>query len=43
MKLSYDIFYMRNAGIFLDLLILIKTIRLIVRRQGYQPSPRANN
>jgi exopolysaccharide biosynthesis polyprenyl glycosylphosphotransferase len=42
MKLSYDIFYMRNAGIFLDLLILIKTIRLIVRRQGYQPSPRAN-
>jgi hypothetical protein len=37
MKLSYDIFYLRNANILLDLLILIKTIRLVSHGQGAVP------
>ncbi len=37
MKLSYDLYYLRNAGILLDLLILMKTIRLVARREGFQP------
>ena len=37
MKLSYDLYYLRNAGILLDLLILMKTIRLVIRREGFQP------
>ena len=36
-KLSYDLYYLRNAGILLDVLILIKTIRLVLRAQGAQP------
>ena len=36
-KLSYDLYYLRNAGILLDLLILMKTIRLVLRAQGAQP------
>jgi lipopolysaccharide/colanic/teichoic acid biosynthesis glycosyltransferase len=36
-KLSYDLYYLRNAGILLDLLILVKTIRLVLRAQGAQP------
>jgi len=37
MKLSYDIFYLRNANLILDLLILIKTVRLVSRGQGATP------
>ncbi|KEF41463.1 MAG: exopolysaccharide biosynthesis polyprenyl glycosylphosphotransferase [Cyanobium sp. CACIAM 14] len=37
MKLSYDLYYLRNAGLILDLLILIKTIRLVARARGAQP------
>lgn len=37
MKLSYDIFYLRNANLLLDFLILIKTIRLVFRAEGAQP------
>ena len=37
MKLSYDLYYLRNAGLLLDLLILLKTIRLVLRREGSQP------
>jgi lipopolysaccharide/colanic/teichoic acid biosynthesis glycosyltransferase len=37
MKLSYDIFYLRNANLMLDLLILIKTFRLVSRGQGAVP------
>lgn len=37
MKLSYDIFYLRNANLILDFLILIKTIRLVYRGQGATP------
>jgi lipopolysaccharide/colanic/teichoic acid biosynthesis glycosyltransferase len=38
LKLSYDLYYLRNASLLLDLLILIKTIRLVSRGQGAQPS-----
>jgi exopolysaccharide biosynthesis polyprenyl glycosylphosphotransferase len=37
MKLSYDIFYLRNANLILDLLILIKTVRMVSRGQGSTP------
>ena len=36
-KLSYDLYYLRNAGLMLDLLILIKTIRLVATAQGAIP------
>ena len=38
MKLSYDLYYLRNAGIGLDSLIFIKTIRLIAGARGASPS-----
>ena len=37
-KLSYDLYYLRNANIFLDVLILIKTIRRVALAQGSSPS-----
>ena len=37
MKLSYDIFYLRNANLMLDFLILIKTFRLVSFGQGAIP------
>ncbi|MBM5808758.1 MAG: exopolysaccharide biosynthesis polyprenyl glycosylphosphotransferase [Cyanobacteria bacterium M_surface_9_m1_291] len=37
MKLSYDIYYLRNANLLLDLFILIKTIRLVLRGSGSEP------
>ena len=39
-KLCYDIYYLRHAGLLLDLLITIKTIRLVSRARG--SVPRAN-
>ena len=36
-KLSYDLYYLRNANLFLDILILIKTIRLVAGGQGAAP------
>jgi hypothetical protein len=44
MKLSYDLYYLRNASLMLDTLILIKTIRLLARARGAQPGvhPRAS-
>jgi len=38
-KLSYDLYYLRNATILLDILILLKTIRLIARAEGSTPRP----
>ena len=38
MKLSYDLYYLRNANLMLDLLILIKTLRLVARAKGAVPS-----
>ena len=40
-KLCYDIYYLRHAGLLLDLLITIKTIRLVSRARG--SVPRANS
>lgn len=37
-KLSYDLYYLRNQCFFLDLLILIKTIRLVLNAKGALPS-----
>ena len=40
-KLSYDLYYLRNASFWLDLLILFKTIRLVVNAQGSLPTNKA--
>ena len=34
-KLSYDLFYIQNKSIWLDLLIFIQTIKLILNMKGY--------
>ncbi len=34
LKLSYDLFYLRNSSIWLDLLILIKTIKIVLKAAG---------
>ena len=36
-KLSYDLYYLRNASLPLDLLILFKTLRLVLAGQGAEP------
>ena len=36
-KLSYDFYYLRNSSLLLDLLILIKTIKLVFTAQGAIP------
>ena len=36
-KLSYDLYYLKNAGLLMDILILLKTIRLVVRAEGSTP------
>ncbi len=36
-KLSYDLFYLINFSFILDFLILLKTLRLIINREGSQP------
>lgn len=33
-KLSYDIYYVRNAGVLLDLLVIAKTVRLVLSGRG---------
>ena len=37
MKLSYDLYYLRNASILLDVLITIKTMRLVAGARGASP------
>jgi hypothetical protein len=37
MKLSYDLYYLRNANLLLDLLILFKTMRLVAGARGAVP------
>ena len=37
MKLSYDLYYLRNTSVFLDFLITIKTIRLVAGAKGASP------
>jgi len=41
-KLSYDLYYLRNASLPLDLLILFKTIRLVMGGQGAEPKTMAH-
>lgn len=36
-KLSYDLFYVKNASIWLDLIIFFKTIKLIFNAKGSRP------
>lgn len=36
-KLSYDLYYLKNAGLLMDILILLKTIRLVIRAEGSTP------
>ncbi|MFM7642516.1 MAG: exopolysaccharide biosynthesis polyprenyl glycosylphosphotransferase [Cyanobium sp.] len=36
-KLGYDLYYIRNAGPLLDLLVLIKTLRLVAGARGSEP------
>ena len=38
-KLSFDLYYIRHFNIFLDLLIAIKTIKLISNASGSEPLP----
>lgn len=38
MKLSYDLYYLRNASLLLDILITMKTIRLVANAEGSSPS-----
>jgi len=33
-KLQYDLYYIKNMGLFLDLAILMKTIRTVLFGQG---------
>jgi sugar transferase (PEP-CTERM system associated) len=33
-KLSYDLYYVKNHGIFLDFIILLSTVRVILMQQG---------
>lgn len=37
MKLSYDLYYLRNTSLFLDFLITIKTMRLVAGAKGASP------
>jgi exopolysaccharide biosynthesis polyprenyl glycosylphosphotransferase len=36
-KLSYDLYYLRNANLLLDILIMFKTVRLVLGGQGASP------
>jgi len=33
-KLSYDLYYVKNRGLFLDLIILIRTVRVVLWPDG---------
>jgi exopolysaccharide biosynthesis polyprenyl glycosylphosphotransferase len=41
-KLSYDLYYLRNASLLLDLLIILKTARLVAQAKGSAPTPESN-
>ena len=36
-KFSYEVFYLKNFSLFLDLLIFFKTIKLVIRMEGSDP------
>jgi lipopolysaccharide/colanic/teichoic acid biosynthesis glycosyltransferase len=33
-KLSYDLYYLKNRGLFLDIIILIRTVRVVLWPDG---------
>ena len=33
-KLQYDLFYIKNFSLLLDFVILMKTLRIVLRREG---------
>ena len=37
LKLSYDLYYISNQSIWIDLLILIKTVKVVFNCQGSEP------
>ncbi len=37
-KLSYDLFYIKNFSIFLDIMILIQTIKIVFNAKGSKPN-----
>ena len=37
LKLSYDLYYIANQSIFIDFLILIKTMKVVFTAQGSEP------
>lgn len=43
MKLSYDLYYLKNAGLLMDLLIMLKTARLVIRAEGSNPEREEND
>ena len=38
MKLSFDLFYIKNASILLDIIIFFKTIKLVMNLRGSIPN-----
>jgi lipopolysaccharide/colanic/teichoic acid biosynthesis glycosyltransferase len=34
MKLAYDLYYVKNRSLFLDLLILVATVRVVLFQEG---------
>ena len=42
-KLSYDIYYLKNFSIFLDIMIFFKTLKLIINAKGSSPVNRKKN
>ena len=35
-KLDYDLFYIKNMSIFMDLMIVLRTIKIVLSRKGSQ-------
>jgi lipopolysaccharide/colanic/teichoic acid biosynthesis glycosyltransferase len=33
-KLQFDLYYIKNMSIFLDIIILLRTIKVVIRREG---------
>ena len=42
-KLSFDLFYISNYSFWLDLLIFLRTLRLIFNAKGYKPISKTSN
>ena len=42
LKLSYDIYYIKNFSIFLDFMIFFKTLKLVLNDKGSTPIDKNN-